>query len=274
MFGVRNDGGARFVRDKNQTRQTGTLDGSSAALRSDGYSEATKAATTPLKLQLPTATRSIRCVNVKCIIYYLFMRFIFTYMKIKNKKMSSCGRLHSMTLDVNSHVWMFLNWGRPFRLVTPLLECKSFDTTPAQIECGWSFSSVLTKSGVVLSFPISSQSLLWAKFNTKMEELDQIQLSKAHVVDGISIPCYTWDLEIDPVQLPPLPRLPDLRPEHEYQETKLVRIAGMENSLVGLTNKGHIVKFDFGLPNQNAWVYVSFSVAHNRSKFLFFILFC
>jgi hypothetical protein len=38
----------------------GTLDGQTYALRSDGFSEAGKKAPTPVKLQLPAPTKSIR----------------------------------------------------------------------------------------------------------------------------------------------------------------------------------------------------------------------
>ena len=49
----------------NTLRQTprnssGTLNGNSVALRSDGFSEPCKTASTPLKLRLPAPTRSIR----------------------------------------------------------------------------------------------------------------------------------------------------------------------------------------------------------------------
>jgi SCF-associated factor 1 len=92
-----------------------------------------------------------------------------------------------------------------------------------------------------------------------MEVLDHFHLTKAHVLDGKSIPCHTWDLQADPIVLPPLPPLPVLRSDQD-PETKLVRIAAMEDSLVGLTNNGHVVKFD-GLSTENiqgrSWVYAS-----------------
>ncbi|KAG1770740.1 regulator of chromosome condensation 1/beta-lactamase-inhibitor protein II [Suillus occidentalis] len=91
----------------------GTLNGTSYALQSDGYSEPAKAAHTPLKLDMPSPTRSI-----------------------------SCGRLHATTLDDQHHVWTFLSWGRPFRLSTAGARRNI-------IESGWNFSSVLTKSGDV-----------------------------------------------------------------------------------------------------------------------------
>ena len=57
-----------------------------------------------------------------------------------------------MTLDSNSVVWNFRSWGRPFRLVSPSLDCSFPETTPVQIECGWAFSTVLTKPGDVYAW--------------------------------------------------------------------------------------------------------------------------
>ncbi|KIM90238.1 hypothetical protein PILCRDRAFT_811954 [Piloderma croceum F 1598] len=189
----------------------GTLDGSSYALKSDGFEVASKTTNTPLKLAMPVPMRSI-----------------------------SCGRLHSSGLDANSQIWTFLNWGRPFRLTSSLLDCSTPDSTPVQVECGWAFSSVLTKAGNVY---------VWFPNDSRMEEIIEshdntmnAEHHKAVATPDKVIPCSTWDLNLNPVRLPALPSLPAL--VEIKGETKLIKIAGSDQNLIGLTNQGHVLKFD------------------------------
>ena len=159
-----------------------------------------------------------------------------------------------------------MSWGRPFRLSTPLL--NSPDSTPVQIECGWGFSSVLTKSGdVFVWWPFSGE--MYNRIVRKNEGMDQGGDKKAIAsTDGV-IPCATWDLEADPVRLPQLPPLPELlntgNSENQDAATRLIQIAAFDAHLVGLTNKGHVLKFG-ALSNETTvslghWEYVSF-IAH------------
>ena len=177
---------------------------------------------------------------------------------------SSCGRFHAMTLDTNSTVWTFRSWGRPFRLISPLLNCLTPETTPLQIECGWVFCSVLTRSGDVYAWwPFD-----WAFENPYwqiMGELDRDRSTRAIVSgDGTVIPCHAWEMKKDPVKLPVLPYLPDLPstgiPKKERKKnTKLIKIAAFDNSMIGLTNKGHVLKIDglTGGDSIRSWRYVS-----------------
>ncbi|KAF9071533.1 hypothetical protein BDP27DRAFT_1391614 [Rhodocollybia butyracea] len=183
----------------------GTLDGTSHALRRDGFSEAGKPATTPLKLELPAPIRSI-----------------------------SCGRLHSSSLDSNNQIWTFLNWGRPFRLVSNVLTSPGF--IPIQVECGWSFSAALTKSGdVVVWWPFSDP--LRTAIGMKMIEMDNQGESDALSTDAGVIQCVPWDLEKDPVILPPYLRF--------------------DNALIALTNRGHVLLFDsLGEASRGNWQYL------------------
>ena len=82
--------------------------------------------------------------------------------------------------------------------------------------------------------------------------------------DNLSIPCHTWEIDMDPVRLPTLPDLPDLPAtglpdEERKKETKLIKIAACHNCLVGLTNKGHVLKLDGFLDEDSVriWHYVS-----------------
>jgi len=180
-----------------------------------------------------------------------------------------------MTLDANSTVWNFRSWGRPFRLASSLLDCSSPETTPFQIECGWAYSTVLTRSGDVYAWwPFGGT--FEERYRQAMDELDLDESTKAVVPEGGNvIPCHTWEISKDPVKLPILPDLPDLPatglPEEALKkETKLIKIAAFDNFLVGLTNKGHVLKID-GLTDEDSiqiWRYVSENARVNRNLFL------
>lgn len=169
-----------------------------------------------------------------------------------------------MTLDANSTIWNFSSWGRPFRLVSPSLDCSSPGTTPAQIECGWGFSTVLTRSGDVYAW-WPSEGPFRDQYLKTIAEFGKGESTKAVVPEGEAvIPCYTWEMERDPVKLPALPDLPDLpatglSEKERKKETKLIKIAAFDTCLVGLTNKGHVLKID-GLTDEDSfqiWRYVS-----------------
>ena len=176
----------------------------------------------------------------------------------------SCGQLHAVTLDANSTVWNFRSWGRPFRLISPLLDCLSPETTPIQVECGWAFSTILTRSGDVYAWG-PFWGTLGDQYQEAMAKLDNNESTKVIVPNNETvIPCYPWEINEDPVKLPILPDLPDLPatglPEEEQRkEIKLIKIAAFDNCLVGLTNKGHVLKID-GLTDKDSiqiWYYVS-----------------
>ncbi|RPD64104.1 RCC1/BLIP-II [Lentinus tigrinus ALCF2SS1-7] len=207
----------------------GVLDGTSMALRSDGFSEPSKKAERPVRLKLPEKFRGL-----------------------------SCGRLHTTALDARGQVWTFTSWGRPFLLSSPRTDRSSPETTPKQVESGWSFSSILTESGDVLVYwPFGGRLKMIA--DQKKEELDSSDneelkaAAKARPteVEPNVVPCYWWVLHgADPVQLPPIPveRLPALSrtgisQEDRDKETKLVKIASLDNNILGLTNKGHVLRY-------------------------------
>ena len=155
----------------------------------------------------------------------------------------SCGRLHSSCLDTDNKVWTFVNWGRPFYLSSPVMSDP--DHAPKQIECGWMFSSMLTKSGDVFvwwPFEGSIDTLV----QQKMREMDNDTDKAAHP-DGTTISCIPWAMDLPPTRLPRIPSLPNL-PDNDVQEegrqTQLIQIAAFDNHIVGLTNLGHILKFD------------------------------
>ncbi|KAI6041247.1 regulator of chromosome condensation 1/beta-lactamase-inhibitor protein II [Pisolithus marmoratus] len=205
----------------------GTLDGLAFALHSEGYSAPGKAAPWPKRLQLPAPTHAI-----------------------------SCGRLHATTLDENMHIWTFLSFGRPFRLVTPFLDVSSPQTSPHQVVSGWSFSATLTKTGgVYVWFPWGQQ--MSREIDQHNETMDQEGQSVDESEDVI--PCATWQLHHDPHILPDLPSLPSLSNGVYTKDIRLVKIAAMDHDLVGLTNQGHVMKFclhDGELSRWTTWEYL------------------
>ncbi|KAK7686291.1 hypothetical protein QCA50_010515 [Cerrena zonata] len=225
-------GGMSFhaIDSKGDVYVWGVLDGTSYALGKDTFSEPSKIALEPTRLALPEPIRSL-----------------------------SCGRLHSAALDATGDVWNFVSWGRPFRLVSSLLDKSSPDTTPLQVECGWGFTSVLTESRDVLVWwprgPVIRSQV--QDKNTLLDESDPDSHGKLETEfrnhgkhSAKYINCHVWDLETDPVRLPPvpvhdLPQLSDTGLSHEekQKETKLVKITAMDNFVIGLTNKGHVLRY-------------------------------
>lgn len=151
-----------------------------------------------------------------------------------------------MALDSIGDVWTFNSWGRPYRLISPVFDRSSETTTAVQVESGWMFCSVLTGSGdVYVWWPfIHPMSIC---FNEHMEKMDEEGDKFAEVSDDGVVTCATWDLSYNPFRLPNLPILPELScVEGEYDshsKPELIKLAAMDNYLVGLTNKGHVLKF-------------------------------
>ena len=217
------------------------------ALRSDGFSEPSQKADVPHRLQLPVKFRTIRLlssVNTQVIVILIV---------VYNP---SCGRLHTTAMDSMSDVWTFTSWGRPFRLSSSLVDKSSPETTPVQVESGWSFSAVLTQSGDVLVYWPFDRTIrnVIEQENAELDGTDnehQITAKARPTPDNPNvIPCYWWVLHgVDPVRLPPIPveRLPQLRPtglSRDGENAKLVKIAGFDNNIIGLTNKGHVLRYN------------------------------
>ena len=152
-----------------------------------------------------------------------------------------------MALDSSNQIWTFVSWGRPFRLDTPILDCTSPESTPIQAESGWSFCSILTQSGDVLVFsPFSGE--IGRLFEEENRAMDERGDCHAYGTEDHRIPCVAWSLRADPLRLPPIPKLPELEstglsPEEREKSTTLIKIAAFDNNIIGLTNKGHVLKF-------------------------------
>ncbi|KAF8202318.1 regulator of chromosome condensation 1/beta-lactamase-inhibitor protein II [Pholiota molesta] len=212
----------------------GTLNGGFGQFAAErhGFSSPAQQARTPHTLSLPSPIRSI-----------------------------SCGRLHSSCLDGENKVWTFTNWGRPFKLSATILEDP--DYTPKQIECGWGFSSMLTRSGeVFVWWPFDGT--MGRAIQQKMRDMDSEGGKRAlPSKDGV-IPCVTWDLDIMPIRLPAIPDLPELSDTDtevsKSQNIELIQIAAFDQHIIGLTNRGHVLKYgglhdDTAAPN-GRWEYL------------------
>ena len=173
----------------------------------------------------------------------------------------SCGYNRSAALDANSAVWMFRDWGGPARLVSPFLNCSSPETTPIQVECSHWFCAVLTGSGDVYAWwPDSGifEKLYWGPCKPTTVLVPD---------DKAVIPCRIREFKANPIKLPTLPDLPDLPAtglsgEERRKETRLIKIAACDACLIGLTNKGHVLRLD-GMINEDStriWHYVSKNV--------------
>ena len=169
----------------------------------------------------------------------------------------SCGFDHSAALDANSTIWIFKAWGCPIQLVSPSLDCSSPETTPIQAECGPLYCAVLTRSGDVYAWWTNSD-----PFERLYLEAVMPWARPAKTV----IPCQTKELKLNPIKLPALPDLPDLPDtglsgEDRGKETRLIKIAAGDG-LIGLTNKGHVLRLDLMDSEDDTWIwyYVSENV--------------
>ena len=132
---------------------------------------------------------------------------------------------------------MFLNWGRPFWFSTKLLDNKRPESTPIQVVSSQRCSAILTESGSVL--------VLWLDDRSIIKSL--MVNNPVRVTDHI-IQCLTMGTCQEPFLLPSIPELPLLHetdtPDSFKAATKLVKIAAMNGALIGLTDKGHVLKMN------------------------------
>ncbi|KAG9019201.1 hypothetical protein FRB90_005276 [Tulasnella sp. 427] len=231
----------------------GQLQGEGYAMNRDGFSEPSKCATTPHRLQVsyPAAEPTDKTPTnpVK-----------FTAL--------SCGRAHSAALDSEHNSWLFTSWGRPIQLTSPLIhKTQTSDDQVVQVECGWGFVSMLNRGGnVFILWPWARGDEFRRAMDSLNETLDESQEHKAsHTeVDGEDvIPCSSHSITASPLILPPIPHnLPELghategfevtldasgkivEAKHLDEGVKLVRIGAGDNFIIGLTNKGHVLSID------------------------------
>jgi SCF-associated factor 1 len=116
----------------------------------------------------------------------------------------------------------------------------------------------------------------WDRAHKAMAEQNRNKPTEVVVPDGETvIPCHTWEINMDPVKLAILPDLPELpatglSEEERRKETKLIKIEAIGHCLVGLTNKGHVLKMDrlYGWDSTQDWNYVSESYTDGLAPLL------
>lgn len=151
-----------------------------------------------------------------------------------------------MALGTDGSIWSFSSWGRPCRLISPLLDCTSPDTTPIDITCGLNFDGVLTMTGVVYTWHEAT----WRR-GPGVEQPVYASIKAGMEV----IQCVPWDLQCDPARRPDLPAdLPNLGDDN-IGATQIIKIAAMTDEVVALTNKGHVLILR---SMTSPWKYVSY----------------
>ena len=116
-----------------------------------------------------------------------------------------------------------------------------------------------------------------AQFDRHVESLDgdnDQRSTKVHESAG-TIPCDCWEIDAQPILLPSLPALPDLMASSNTEPnkettTKITQIAGLDGYLIGLTNKGHVLKYG-PVDNENTvaqgtWKYVRIFLSLSPSR--------
>jgi SCF-associated factor 1 len=185
---------------------------------------------------------------------------------------SRCGRSFAVALDREGHIWTFVAWGIPYRLVSPLI--AEGGSPIVEIECGWDSACALTERGDVFFWrPLEGD--FWDKYDRKMEESEAEGGTKIRVFpkDRV-VKCQIWEVsDVNPIPLPPIPmNLPALREGSKHGlDAKLVKIASGQNFLIGLTNGGHVLGIDISRiwePSDRAtWIYVG--IRHLAIQFLY-----
>lgn len=123
---------------------------------------------------------------------------------------------------------------------------------------------MLTRSGeVFVWWPFDGA--MGRAVQQKMRDMDSEGGKRALPSKDGLIPCVTWDLDIIPIRLPAIPDLPELSDTDpdvsKSQNIELIQIAAFDQHIIGLTNRGHVLKYgglhdDTATPN-GRWEYVS-----------------
>ena len=158
------------------------------------------------------------------------------------------------------NVWIIIRPDRPYIIESDLINNEHADSTPIQVVCGHFFSAILTRSGdVYIVYPFDEYA---RKEHEKRCEESETGLE----IEGNRISCKTWKLKCELYKLREIGDLTELDQRHgspgSKSPPKIISIAATDKFLIGLTDKGHVLKinqFDSGkktqIKDQN-WVYV------------------
>ena len=157
-------------------------------------------------------------------------------------------------------MWIIIRPDRPYIIESDLINNEHADSTPIQVVCGHFFSAILTRSGeVYFIWPFDAYAM--GAFRKQYEGS-----STRFEIKGNSISCKTWKLKSELHKLREIGDLPELDQRHgspgSKSPPKIISIAATDELLIGLTDKGHVLKinqFDSGKKTQikdENWVYV------------------
>ncbi|KAI0825634.1 regulator of chromosome condensation 1/beta-lactamase-inhibitor protein II [Irpex lacteus] len=254
----------------------GTLDGTSFLTQAESFADKHKPAVSPTLLELPFSIRTISCGR-------LHSAALTTSSQVLN--FTSWGRpfvLHSRYFTSSLASLSPSTHSSSSSSSNPTIQTHIPPSTPIQVECGWAFTAVLTSSGNVFVYwpHENGQNRLGRLIYRKNEEwntagvgLAKLQGDDSSDNDFPRIPCHVWHVDEGMIMV----KLPDLEEydlpkistdgqdgEEDKESTKIVKIAGLDNAVVGLTNKGHVVMFR-GLEGQetaltpgNRWRYLPY----------------
>ena len=136
-----------------------------------------------------------------------------------------------------------LDRGKPARITSPSLDCSSPETAPIQVERGRIPFSVPGDMYALWSSDDTTGNRFWKT----LRELERDAPVRAVVPrEGKFIPCHAWEIGTDLVSLPSLTDLSDSLANGPIDQKRTP--AGC---LVGLTNKGHVLRIG-GLSHENS----------------------
>lgn len=147
--------------------------------------------------------------------------------------------------------WRLTGWGRPFIHIRSPVNFSGDEII--QVQIGVKMSSGLTACGDVILW---SRSFAWEKVHWMQDTIYQCDQTLERL---------PWRAaSVNYITLPGLPRLPLLRKGSTGDFLKIIEIALAFDYIIGLTNGGHVLKFDLrgiyignDIYKQRTWKYVS-----------------
>ncbi|KAI0091641.1 regulator of chromosome condensation 1/beta-lactamase-inhibitor protein II [Irpex rosettiformis] len=276
----------------------GTLDGTGFFVHAENFSDRYKPAEAPTLLELPFSIRAISCGRLHAAALTTSSQVLNfpswgRPFVLHSRYFTSSLSYLSPSADIHS------SFTNP---TASIIHAHSPPSVPIQVECGWGFTAVLTSSGnVFVYWPRENGrdrlGRLIYKMNRKWDE-ESVGMAKLEGVHGdhedpLRTKCHVWNVDAETpndsyrddegheiqeegvimVKLPDLegydlPKLTNMKGQSGESDTdepvKIVKIAGLDNTIVGLTNNGHVVMIR-GLEGQetsqlagNRWTYLPY----------------
>lgn len=181
----------------------GTLDGSGWAAAGQPYTNPFKQQSTPMLLQADFARRIAHVDS---------------------------GRAHAVALDEAGHVYEWRSWGRVARIQSS----ERVWSSALQVSAGWSFTCVLAAPEAGRAH----KKRLFVHFEPRATAISRAATAQQPVVasEGYEQPTVTFDLDVDSLQLPPLP--------FQTDDEDVSKIATGDLFVLVLSTAGRVYKLD------------------------------